>query len=198
MECHRQSTGKVKNDFPVYGDKYIKMRNIDVLDYYKQNTDIEITDLFKFLYQSCMGCEHLVSDFDKALAWIEDEYSRAFDDDLPPVESLDGDFCRVHLKAMKNKDSLKDLCEVFILSSKRQQDGIKRLENELNRLVALIDSKELDFPKNEMLHAIEQWRSQGFPAIHHSESFRKKHNPAYRVIAKEHLNKLDINLYANN
>ena len=168
------------------------MRNIDVLDYYKQNTDIEITDLFKFLYQSCMGCEHLVSDFDKALAWIEDEYTRAFDDDLPPVEALDGGFCRVHLKAMKNKDSLKDLCEVFILSSKKQQDGIERLENELKRLVVFADNKELKFSKSEVLDAIEQWRNQGFPAIHHSENFRKKYNPAYRVIAKEYLNRLNI------
>lgn len=169
------------------------MRNCDVLDYCKQNTDVEIDDILKFLYQSCMGCEHLVSDFDKAWVWIEDEYMRADSDDLPAVESLDGDFCRVHLKAMKDKEALKKLCEFFVLSSKSHTDGVERLENELNRLIVLADNNELKFSKKEMQDAIEQWRRQGFSAIHHSESFRNKHNPAYRVIAKEYLTELSIN-----
>lgn len=168
------------------------MRNNDVLSYFKQNTDTEITDLFKFLYQSCFGCEHLVTDYDRALKWIKEEYESAEADDLPEVEYLDGDFCRVHLKALRDEQSLETLCEVFIKSSGKREDGLVRLEKELAKLVAYSKNRELRFSEEELAEAIEKWRAQGFPAIHHSEKFRKAHNPAYRVIKKEYLEILGI------
>ena len=37
---------------------------------------MEIQDIFKLIYQSAFGCEHLVTDKERALGYIKDEYER--------------------------------------------------------------------------------------------------------------------------
>ena len=188
--------------------------NITVIEYYKRNTDVEITDLFKFLYQSCFGCEHLVSDYASALERILNEAEYAQADDLPNIEYLDGPYCRVHLKTLKDKASLEKLCQLFLKSSSAQSSegsqnspvaGVKscptdndngtstsrdRLENELENLILLAGSGEIPFSPDFLRSRIDNWRSEGFPAVHHSDTFRNSHNPAYRVINKDYLKDL--------
>lgn len=44
-----------------------------ILNQFKIYPKLELQDLMKFLYQSCFGCEHLVSDFSKVKSNIEHE-----------------------------------------------------------------------------------------------------------------------------
>lgn len=163
-----------------------------ILEYYKENTNIEIQDLFKFLYQSCFGCEHLVSDYDNALKRIMDEAVEADNDDLPDVEYLDGEYCRVHLKAFATKDLLECLCRVFIDSSKTHVEGEERLEQQLQLLKEYVTDGLMDFDLEQLNSAIDDWKKMGFPPVHHSDSFREAHHPAYRVIMKKYLQKLGL------
>ena len=57
--------------------------------YCRANPDLEIQDLLKYLYQSCFGCEHFVSDFSAALGGIVGELAEAQLDDLPEIEPLE-------------------------------------------------------------------------------------------------------------
>lgn len=163
------------------------MLNSPVVDYFRENTGVEIPDIFKFLFQSCFGCEHLVSDYETALKRIEDEMQNAAADDLPGIEQLDGDYCRVHLKMIKDGQTAQKLCRIFILSSAAVPDAKARLETELEKLISYCDGNGLPFSKKEMAQKTEEWRKDGFPPVHHSENFRAIHRPAYRVIKKEYL-----------
>lgn len=171
-------------------DKII-ISNCTVLEYYRGNTQIGICDLFKFLYQSCFGCEHLVTDFDDAFNRIIKESECCENDDLPNVEFLDGDYCRVHLKALKTKDSLEWLCRAFIDSSKVHPEGEKRLEEQLGKLIEFSEAGIIKFDKEMLEREIDAWRKQGFPPIHHSELFRESHHPSYRVISTKYLQEIN-------
>lgn len=166
------------------------MKNCDIIEYCLKNTDVEIWDVFKFIFQSCFGCEHLVSDEAKALEWILKESENAIKDDLPDIEYLDGDFCRVHLKALKNDDMKNELCRLFILSAKKVADGESRFQNELSKLLLYAKEGRIPFSETDVSEASENWRQNGFCAVHHSEKFRNAHHPAYRVIKKDYLVKL--------
>lgn len=157
------------------------------LDYYRNNTDLEIADIFKFMYQSCFGCEHLVSDYNTALNWITKEAESAALDDLPDVEYLDGEYCRVHLKALDAEHSAEWLCRAFLDSSQTHTEGQARLENQLQTLHKYVSDGLIGFDIKQLEYETETWRKQGFPAIHHSELFRNTHHPAYRVILKKYL-----------
>lgn len=165
-------------------------KNCTALEYCKENTQLNISDLFKFLYQSCFGCEHLVSDYDKALRWIVEEALQSKDDDLPCVEYLDGEYCRIHLKALTSKEELEWLCRAFIDSSKKHPEGRARLEEQLRLLIEYSGTGVIGFDKDELEREADRWREQGFPPIHHSEAFREAHHPAYRVVLKRYAQEL--------
>lgn len=166
---------------------------MDVLrEYIESDTNVGIGDIFKFLFQSCFGCEHFVSDYDIALMRIVDEAKSCERDDLPEVEELPGNYCRVHLKVVKSKSDLEKLCKLFVKSSEIHEDGQKKLEQYLEALLNYSEEGRIRISSDELTTAIEKWRKEGFPAVHHTEGFRRAHHPAYRVIRKEFLSELNI------
>ena len=159
-------------------------------EYCANNTNLEIQDIFKYLYQMCFGCEHLAAEYSYALGRIKQELEEAGEDDLPAVEFLGERFCRVHLKALKDEASAELLTRLFIRSAQKQSDGTEHLEAELGRLAQLAEKGDIPFGSEEVAGAVEAWRRAGFPAIHHSDTFRRAHHPAYRVIRREYLHEL--------
>jgi len=147
---------------------------------------LAVTDLFKFLYQSSFGCEHLVSDVASAKAYIckEAENSRPAAGDL--VEPLDGDYCRVHLDYLKKGLKADTFAKLFVLSAEHVEDGKKCLEEKLSVLLEMAQEGELPFFETEVEDALEKWRGEGCPACHHSEVFRVAYAPAYRLMKKEY------------
>lgn len=170
------------------------MRNDTLIAYCSENTFLEIQDVFKYLYQSCLGCEHLVSDSSNALDRIRDELKAADMDDLPEIEMLDGDYCRVHLKAINERLSAEKLCGLFVLSAQTYADGRERLENELRNLISYAEDGLIPFKKEDVETAIFKWQQAGLEPVHHSASFREHHHPAYRVIRKEFLDRIKISI----
>lgn len=167
------------------------MEKSDLAAYCKENTALGLRDVFKYLYQSAFGCEHLAADYAAVLARAEAEAAAAGEDDLPEVEYLPGGFCRVHLKALKSREELETLVRLFLLSAQPVPDGEGRLEEGLECLIRLSASGELPFPEDEVADGISAWRENGFPPVRHSEGFRSAHRPAYRVIRTDLLPELD-------
>ena len=146
---------------------------------------LAVTDLFKFLYQSSFGCEHLVSDIASAKAYIcrEAESARPAVGDL--VEPLDGDYCRVHLGYLNKGLSADTFAKLFVLSADHVEDGKERLEE---KLVVLLEMAQA----GEVTEALEKWRGEGCPACHHSENFRAAYAPAYRLMKQEYVRFLPL------
>ena len=65
----------------------------------------ELIDLFKALYQSAFGCEHLVADASAAEAYIAAEAEGARLCGRKSVEPLDGPYVRVHLDILKKDNA---------------------------------------------------------------------------------------------
>lgn len=165
------------------------MNNKGVIDYCKENSNIEIQDIFKFLYQSCFGPEHLVEDYELALKKINEELKDANKDNLPEIECLDGNYCRVHLKALNNNFTPEMLCKMFINSSIKEKDGLIVLKDKLKLLVIYAKENMIPFKEIEITEEIKKWENNRYSPVHHSHTFKKAHNPSYRVVSKEELAK---------
>ena len=155
----------------------------NLLTHYKKYSLLEIEDIFKFIYQGAYGCEHMISNLHKATEGIINEYSN--EADLCYIENLSDKYCRVHLSCLSSGLEASTLGAVFFLSAKKEEDGEEKLLKMLDTVSEMIDSGALKFPKNEFIKKLEEWKSNGYPSLHHSSKFRDLYRPKYRVIAKE-------------
>ena len=143
---------------------------------------LTLADLFKALYQSAFGCEHLVADPSAAEAYIAAEAEGARPCGRKSVEPLDGPYVRVHLDMLKKGLSARTLARLFALSAEHRDGAQAEFEKKLAVLTEMIRQGELPFDANEAERAISAWRAAGFPPCHHSEAFRQAYAPAYRLV----------------
>ena len=168
-----------------------KTRTI-ILEHYRKYPLMEIADLFKFLFQSSFGCEHMVSSLDGAIEYIKRESEKMCDSisDSNLIDHLDGNYIRVHLGYLKKGIDAETLGRLFYLSAKTEENGKAELEDKIDVARALINAGELPFSLKDYDSTVERWRDLGYPAIHHSDTFRQEYHPAYRVIAIEFIKDL--------
>lgn len=147
---------------------------------------LEPQDLLKALHQSVFGCGHFVTD--DAKAYLREELAAVSRTEGPNAESLDGDFCRVHLRMLGNTGLREDtLFRLFFLSAREGCGSVALLEEKLAVLLELACEGRLPWGYEPVAAAVEQWKADGYPARHHSPAFRAAYHPAYRVIHKKFL-----------
>lgn len=150
----------------------------------RSHPHLHIQDIFKFLYQSAFGCEHLVASLDRVTDGIEREYADLYRaDGQPLVERLDGEYSRVHLCYLDKGLKADTLAKLFGLSAKKEPNGLERLLEKLSTVRELIREGELPFSADEFEGALAKWQEGGFEAVRHSDGFREAYHPAYRVIS---------------
>lgn len=147
--------------------------------------ELALQDVFKALYQSAFGCEHLIADPSAAADYIRAEAARSGDRISELVELLGGDYCRVHLGILQDGLSAETFARLFALSARHEGCGREKLEAMLTALQTMADAGELPFSAQETAEAVETWRRDGFPPLHHSEIFRQNYAPAYRVLRRD-------------
>lgn len=156
-----------------------------LIDHVRRYPNLKIRDIFKFLHQSALGCEHLVSSCERAVDHIKRESESLFGCGSTAVEPLDGNYSRVSLSVLSHGLSPETLGILFFLSASEEKNGIEALNAKLSVAEDLILNGELPFSYDEFVAARNEWQSNGYPAIHHSEAFRSNYHPAYRVISNE-------------
>ncbi len=156
-----------------------------LITHYKTYPKMQIQDLFKFLFQSSFGCEHMISSLENITNYISREYETISHDCPPVAEALNGEYYRVHLSCLNDGLSVNTLGHLFFLSAKREENGKAALMEKLCIAKELIREGLLPFSLSEFEKTSTEWENAGYPAIHHSEVFREAYQPAYRVIAKE-------------
>ncbi len=143
---------------------------------------LQIQDIFKFLFQSAFGCEHLASSLDKATAYISDEHEvmRGIEREIEP---LDGNYARVPLSYMDKGLAAKTLGKLFVSSAKKEENGASDLKDKLITASELVREGVLPFLQTDFDRAVSEWEKNGYPPVRHSEIFRENYRPSYRVIA---------------
>ena len=153
-----------------------------LLAHFAAYPELALTDLFKALYQSAFGCEHLAADPSAAEAYIAAEAAQARPHEGETVEPLDGPYVRVHLDVLKQGLSARTLARLFAFSAEHRNGAQAEFEKKLAVLTEMIRRGELPFDSAESEQAIAAWRAAGFPPCHHSEVFRRAYAPAYRLM----------------
>lgn len=156
-----------------------------LIEHYNKYPKLQIQDVFKYLYQSSFGCEHLVTSQKAVTEYICDEYRNISCEAKPVIEKLDGNYCRVHLSYLNSGLSADTLGKIFSFSAKKEIDGQNNLIDKLLVAKSLVFEKVLPFNLTEFDKELKKWENNGYTAISHSDVFKNEYKPSYRVIANE-------------
>ena len=163
-----------------------------LLGHYHKYPKLQIQDLFKFIYQSSFGCEHLVTDLVGVTEYIKKEYELIDKEDEPYIDTLDGEYSRVSLSYLNKELRIDTFAKIFVLSSKKETEGLANLLNKIKVALKLVDEGLFPFDKEEFNKCLLKWKEMGYPAIHHSNIFRENYKPSYRVISNKYIPFLNL------
>ena len=159
----------------------------NLIEYFKTYTKTEAEDVFKYIFQSVYGCEHMVSDKECVLDLIMREYEGVSKSFPALIEPLDGDYSRVHLSCLNSGLKPETLAELFCLSAEKRPNAKALLEEKIKIAAALVKDGILPFDVEDFTQKLNTWRAMGYPPLHHSATFRAEYHPAYRVIANRYV-----------
>ena len=143
-------------------------------------------DVFKYIFQSAFGCEHMVSDEKTALEYIRHEYETVPKDDVPFTDILDGNYSRVYRSWLNTGLKYETLAKLFCLSAKKEPDAKEILWQKIESAKELVEEGALPFGAEEFSKSLDEWRENGCPAVHHSDAFRTEYRPSYRVVSNKY------------
>lgn len=150
---------------------------------------LELPDIYKALYQSAFGCEHLLSDPSAAADYIKEEAMRSCELDGAStdrlIEPLDGDYCRVYLEYLSHGLTAETFARLFVMSAERQSDATWRFSEKLHVLALMAEAGEIPFSAAELSEYIAEKKQAGYPPCHHSDKYRTEYKPAYRLMKRE-------------
>ena len=161
-------------------------------EHFQTHPKLQIEDVFKYLFQSAFGCEHLVSSEEMALAYINREYETVSKTAKPYIEPLDGEYSRVYLSCLNDGLKPETLARLFCFSAKLEENGKDALEQKIEVAKELVSIGVLPIENDEFTQKLATWHSLGYPAVHHSNAFREAYKPAYRVIANRYVDFLPL------
>ncbi len=156
--------------------------------YIKEQMELHPTmneqDALKMCYQAAFGAEHLISDGEGVKAYFDEEYSSVEPTDEPLCEMLSDKVCRVNMGAWKKRGMPSEwLYKMFLLSAVINEDGNKAFAEYTEEISNYFPCFHKFF---------EEYLLGGVRPVHHSNLYREKEAPHYRVVSAEFLSVIPV------
>jgi hypothetical protein len=149
--------------------------------------EMEPADLYKLLHQGWLGPGHMAPSLETARHHLDVERSRLSlgGQPEPRLEALPGPhgLVRVHLRAWP-VESDDTLASAFVITAETVVPDPEGLVRELVRVGAHLETLGLPFDENTWRAFVDARVAEGLPAVHHSEGYRTRYAPAYRVVLR--------------
>jgi len=160
-----------------------------VLAHVKKYPRMKIQDLYKLCYQAAMGNSHLGFNQQQLLNKLQAELQPLTpnsDEILVEPLSPDRKVIRLHLRPFKALSaSPEELSTAIFCTAQRFQPSLTNLVRWWQFIEMMVIQPEFTFKLEALRDFLAQMQQQGFPVKHHSATYRKNYQPAYRVILSE-------------
>jgi hypothetical protein len=152
---------------------------------------MEVQDLYKLILQASFGSEHAVSDLAAARRWLErelDELEPGPEEPMLDPISPDGRIVRIHLRPYlaAGRDRA-ELLVAFVRTAHEHRGRAATLQRYWDFAEQMAATDHLPFMLQELQTFFVAMQTQGFPAVHHTNTYTQSYHPAYRVVAHEFL-----------
>ena len=144
-------------------------------------------DAVKLCYQSAFGCGHLVKNREMALSMIKTEMEKIKENkDVPLFENIGGGYLRLDLhRAKADGISCESICDIFIKSANCEVKT--SFEEKILEVKKLAKEGKTPFEEKKLLEYLSNY---GGEMVSHSEQYKNKYYPAYRVVFEKFIEDL--------
>ena len=144
---------------------------------------MEPTDAVKLIYQNEFGGGHLIRNEEACLQYLRSEYATVErNPSMPRSEYIGNGISRIHLAALEEWE-LEDLGREFIRSAADRTGKLDSFLEKLGILREVTCRGVFSFGTVELDAYLAQYEKMEYPAVSHSERYRRAYRPAYRVVA---------------
>jgi hypothetical protein len=152
---------------------------------------LQLPDIYKLLHQAAMGPGHALSDRTAARVRLKEEAAdlgTGPDDTLADTISPDGKLARIHLRPyLQAGHNLDRLADAFVETAQTFRGDPDKLVKFCACLGDLAAADGIPFAREEVVRYFESIAAQGYPVVHHSQTYRDEYRPSYRVVALDAL-----------
>ncbi len=170
----------------------------ELMTHYERYPLMQIEDFIKLIYQRSFGPRHFSQSIseEKIMSMLKDELQL-----LEPMkesiwhEDIGGGYCRIHLDAvLLGKISIEELSQAFVKSMSDASIPNPKAKNillsSIDVLLELITKGMISLPIALATEFVQRYLDSDIMAIHHSEIFKEKYHPHYRVIKTKYIKEL--------
>lgn len=161
-----------------------------------KHSSMQPQDVVKLCYQAAFGAEHLLSDMDKARSYLMQEYAAVEAADMDLYEQISPEVCRINLAAWKYRSWPIEWLFVMFASTAGAQGDRSDREGQFSEYLAeagkVLEECKAGFTAEEFINYVTAYEKDGIHAVHHSEVYREKEKPAYRIVNSRYLRLLPI------
>jgi len=159
--------------------------------HYNWYPKLQIEDLYKMIYQSVMGPEHILQDETKAFQSLKNEMEKNIGKEkiLFRDIGLENDMVRVNLNIFKEKiGNLQKLFHAMKKTAKSIRGDKSKVQNVWKQVGEMFAFGELPFLCYPIWQEFtELLQKRGFPPVSHSAIYKKNYYPSYRIVLKKYL-----------
>jgi len=144
-------------------------------------------DIYKLAHQSVFGPGHIISSAESARGYLEKEMA-ALGQTLPhekTIEELGGGMVRVNLRPYRDSGgSTERLLDAMMEMAKTAgaPENVGVMAERIEAARTALAAKGKKGLADELGRLAAEQAKKGYPALHHSEAYRKAYLPAYRVV----------------
>jgi adenylate kinase family enzyme len=194
-----------------------KFKNL-ILDHFKQYPGMQIQDMVKLIYQNEFAGGHMIKNEKDSMKRLYEEYtaidkaivnkgsmvnkdSTVNEDsivnkggkDNALFENIGNGLCRLHLAALHSADINLATINRFFYNTANSVDGnLEGFESKLEVLKQCCEEGILPYTLAELEDYLHDYKSQGYPPVSHSSTYRDLYNPAYRVVKEAYKIYFDV------
>jgi len=162
-----------------------------LLQHFERYPAMQIRDMVKLIYQNEFAGGHLISNESDSMNRLKDEFEALSKNarnaqGLIPFEEIGNGLCRLHLERLTGSGiSPGTVNKMFVSTANSVSGSIIAFEEKLNVLRQCCRDKELPFIIENLDAYLADYKNAGYPAVSHSEPYKKAYRPAYRIVRSE-------------
>lgn len=186
-----------------------------LINQYNSHPHMQIQDMVKLIYQSEFAGGHLISNKNDSLTMLQDELNSIYkpkkQDDLQSTNELQlqdtsqssqepqsayesqsifeyigNAIYRLNIvPAVKSGLSFTTINNFFVFTANNKKGTMESFENKLNILLESCNENLLPYDKNEVNSYLLNYKSKGYKAVSHTDTYRSIYYPAYRIVSKD-------------
>lgn len=165
-----------------------------IQDQLQRYPEMQTQDLYKLVYQAAMGNIHLGIDPTVMRNYLINEMDKVeASNNEPLVEKISTEgMIRVNLRPYKVKGGTSEkLFKAMIETANTFNPDKNKIVQYWKVIEKMAGDNLISYNKSQLESFLKEMQASDYPAVHHSDKYSASYYPAYRVILKKYLPKLE-------